>query len=172
MPVQCTSSKVHFLWHILQVHIFYFRTISKISRLKSNLYHTGSPLCTRVWGDCIIAGLCALIVHALVHCGRYAIWTVLQTLLVHCNVSTTWTRPVEFESVERVRIYFNNSVLFVHCTRTATRTWTRPVKLEFVKRVRINGYFMVFLKLLINIVTLSTNRLYYRMGFSAITQQS
>ena len=49
----------------------YFQTIWKISRLKSNLYHTtGSPLCTRVWGDCIIAALCsALIVHALVHCG-------------------------------------------------------------------------------------------------------
>ena len=47
------------------------------------------------------------------------------TLLVHCNVSSTWTRPVEFESVERVRIYFNNSVLPVHCT--VTRTWTRLV---------------------------------------------
>lgn len=56
------------------------------------------------------------------------------TLLVHSNVSRTWTRPVEFESVERVRIYFNISVLLVHCR--ATRTWTRLV-CKLICRVRI-----------------------------------
>ena len=54
------------------------------------------------------------------------------TLLVHCNVSTTWTRPVEFESVERVRIYFNNSVLLVHCTATkgysSSKLWSSAVE--------------------------------------------